>query len=220
MDYSLQQRTRDKRHFPVGRPTAAQATLRTGGLLDTAWEVFTELGYQATSIAEIARRAGASKQTIYARFPTKAELFKAVIQRGSDRLQELFARILVPDDAVEIVLLSYGENMAQIIVQPEAQRFFRTVIGASRDFPELAEFFWERAARQGQTRLAEYLTSQAAKGVLKIEDPVMAARLFDSLCAGPAPMLTSMGLAIPFDYAAMHRHIKEAVRVFLAAYGA
>jgi AcrR family transcriptional regulator len=219
MDYGLQQRTRRKRRFPVGRPTAAQACLRTGDLLDAAWEVFIELGYQAASIAEIARRAGASKQTIYARFSTKAELFKAVIQRGSDRLQELFARILLPDDAVELVLLSYGENMAQIMIQPEAQRFFRTVVGAARDFPELAEFFWEHAARQGQKRLAEYLTAQTAKGALQVEDPVMAARLFDSLCTGPAPALSSMGLAIPCDYATLHRYVKEAVRIFLAAYG-
>ncbi len=51
--------------------------LRTDRLLDLAAEVFLELGYEGTSTALIAERAHASKQTFYARFPSKEKLFLA-----------------------------------------------------------------------------------------------------------------------------------------------
>ncbi|HTV53506.1 MAG TPA: helix-turn-helix domain-containing protein [Terriglobia bacterium] len=47
---------------------------RLDGLLDVAADVFTAEGFTAASTNEIARRAGASKLSIYSRYPTKADL--------------------------------------------------------------------------------------------------------------------------------------------------
>ena len=49
-----------------------------------AAELFLDQGYEGTSVEMIARRAGASKQTIYVRFPSKADLFTAVFRRKAD----------------------------------------------------------------------------------------------------------------------------------------
>lgn len=188
-------------------------------MLDAAFETFMELGYEAASVAEIARRAGCSKQTIYSRFPAKADLFKAVIRRGTDSVHEAFSGILVPDQAVEKVLYKYGENLARILRQPEPQKFFRTVIAASKSFPEMAEYFWEYGSQQGKKHLGEYLRLQARAGVLRIEHPMLAAQMFDSLCFGPGPLMTTMGLPLPGSPAQIRRHLQEAVRIFMAAYG-
>jgi AcrR family transcriptional regulator len=188
-------------------------------VLDAAFETFIELGYEAASVAEIARRAGCSKQTIYSRFPTKADLFKAVIRRGTDSFHQIFSEILVPDQAVEKVLYKYGENLAHVLQQPDAQKFFRTVIAASKSFPEMAEFFWEHGSQQGKKHLAEYLRLQASAGILNIEHPILAAQMFESLCLGPGLVMTTMGLQLPDSPAQMRRHVQEAVRIFLAAYG-
>jgi AcrR family transcriptional regulator len=58
-----------------GRPPAAEAELRAAHLRDIAAEVFLEFGYEATSLGEIAKRAGASKETLYAHYADKADLF-------------------------------------------------------------------------------------------------------------------------------------------------
>ena len=63
-------------------PSAQEAELRLERLLDIATEVFMERGYDG-SVDEIAKRARASKQTLYSRYPPKASLFKAVMQRKS-----------------------------------------------------------------------------------------------------------------------------------------
>src|SRR5260370_33670988 len=48
-------------------------------LLDVATEVFVSEGFSAASTNEIARRGNSSKATFYSRFPTKEQLFLAVI---------------------------------------------------------------------------------------------------------------------------------------------
>jgi AcrR family transcriptional regulator len=48
-------------------------------LLDAATEVFLEKGYEATRVAEIARRAGLTTGAIYGNFHSKADLLTAAL---------------------------------------------------------------------------------------------------------------------------------------------
>ena len=59
-------------------------------LLDVATEVFVSEGFSAASTNEIARRANSSKTTFYSRFPTKEQLFLAVIER---RITAIFSQV-------------------------------------------------------------------------------------------------------------------------------
>lgn len=64
-------------------------TLIDGGdtddaLLDTARAVFETYGVRRANIEDVATRAGVSRSTIYRRFPTKDELFEAVVRREAE----------------------------------------------------------------------------------------------------------------------------------------
>lgn len=50
-------------------------------ILDTARSVFETYGVRRANIEDVAVRAGVSRSTIYRRFPTKDELFEAVVRR-------------------------------------------------------------------------------------------------------------------------------------------
>ncbi|WP_156296188.1 TetR/AcrR family transcriptional regulator [Mycobacterium paragordonae] len=50
-------------------------------ILDTARSVFETYGVRRANIEDVAARAGVSRSTIYRRFPTKDELFEAVVRR-------------------------------------------------------------------------------------------------------------------------------------------
>ena len=54
-------------------------------LLDAAAEVFCERGYEGTTVALVARRAGLTTGAIYGNFRDKAELLLQTIERGSAR---------------------------------------------------------------------------------------------------------------------------------------
>ena len=53
---------------------------RPGELLDAALALFVEKGFAATRVEEVAARAGVSKGTLFLYFPSKEELFKAVVR--------------------------------------------------------------------------------------------------------------------------------------------
>ncbi|WP_300715426.1 helix-turn-helix domain-containing protein, partial [Hydrogenophaga sp.] len=63
---------------PQRRTRRKQA--RPGELLDAALTLFVEKGFAATRVEEVAAMAGVSKGTLFLYFPSKEELFKAVVR--------------------------------------------------------------------------------------------------------------------------------------------
>jgi TetR/AcrR family transcriptional regulator len=53
---------------------------RRGEILDAALNVFTDKGYSAATMPEIARKAGVAAGTLYLYYPSKRELFVAVVK--------------------------------------------------------------------------------------------------------------------------------------------
>ena len=59
---------------------------RRAQLLNAALEVFTAAGYHSAAMDEIADRAGVSKPVLYQHFPSKLELYLAVLDIHIDSL--------------------------------------------------------------------------------------------------------------------------------------
>ncbi|MEU9830162.1 helix-turn-helix domain-containing protein [Streptosporangium sp. NPDC048047] len=66
-----------------GRPPrdAARHLERAHRILDTACDLVLDRGYDATTVGDIARRAGVAKGTIYLHWRTREELFAALLRR-------------------------------------------------------------------------------------------------------------------------------------------
>ncbi len=52
---------------------------KRAAILDAATELFLADGYDGASLAKVARAAGVSTATLFKRFPTKADLFDAIV---------------------------------------------------------------------------------------------------------------------------------------------
>jgi TetR/AcrR family transcriptional repressor of mexJK operon len=187
-------------------------------ILNTAADIFLQEGFDRASVAAIARVAGASKETLYSRFPTKEELFEAVISRKTEILLRKFSRVLVQNRSIEKVLESYGSNLLDFMLLPEMQRLSRILISAAPQFPELAAEFWRLCPEQEQEQLAAYLDSQIASGVLVRTGTRKAAELFFSLCLGQFLLHASLLVRKAPKAAERKAHIRAAVHMFLAAY--
>ena len=68
---------------------AAQAERTREQILDTAQRLFTELGYDATSLQMIADELGLTKAAVYYHFRAKSEILHAAMQPGIQRLEVL-----------------------------------------------------------------------------------------------------------------------------------
>lgn len=70
------------REYPVGK----RAARTREALLAAAYEVFSEEGYRATSVGDIAERAGVSLGTYYQYFRDRAEIMATLVQAGAAEL--------------------------------------------------------------------------------------------------------------------------------------
>jgi len=201
-----------------GRPPAKQAAARLEAILAAAAEIFLKEGFDRASVGSIARQAGASTETLYSRFPTKEQLFEAVISRKTDILLQKFSQLLVREQPIEKVLMKYGSNLLDFMLLPEMQNLNRTLISAAPQFPKLAGRFWQLCPEREEDQLAQYLEIQIKSGVLVPFNTKKISELFFSLCLGQYLLHAQMFVRTLPDPAERKKHIRAVVSMFLAAY--
>lgn len=192
---------------------------RLAELLDVAAEVFIAEGFAAASTNEIARRANASKTTFYSRFPTKEDLFLAVIER---RTAEIFGQVArFPEhQSLEQTLKDFSKNVLQIALSPEQISLIRMVSMEASRYPELATRLYENGPKKAEEALAAYLSNQITKGFLRKEDALAMARNLLNLVTGSPVRWFVLGFdPAPLSKRALKKHVDGAIELFLRAYG-
>lgn len=104
------------------RPTRLPRDQRRIQLLDAASDVFASKGYHAAAMDDIADAAGVSKPVLYQHFPSKLDLYLALLDQSCDRLVEV----------VEEGLASTGDNSDRVIATVAA--FYEFVSSEGSDF--------------------------------------------------------------------------------------
>ncbi len=165
-----------------GRPAAGQDPAKRKQIIDGARQVFIEMGFDAASMNDITRAAGVSKGTIYVYFANKEELFEALIEEERRTMfQDLYSALEQGGDLRDS-LIRYGCALAAKITSDKVIMAQRTVIGICERIPELGARFYERGPKIGHERVAAFLKSAMAKGLLDIPDLELAAYQLTDLC--------------------------------------
>jgi TetR/AcrR family transcriptional regulator of autoinduction and epiphytic fitness len=189
-------------------------------LLDVATEVFVSEGFSAASTNEIARRANSSKTTFYSRFPTKEQLFLAVIERRMTGIFRQVAASLPEEPPIEDTLRNFGAAVIRLALSKEQVALVRVVSMESAKFPELGKRFYELGPKRGEEALAAYLKKQAEKGRLSNEDTRQMAQHFISLITGGPVRWFVFGFdPSPLAKSALQKRLNSAIQVFMRAYG-
>lgn len=127
-----------------GRPKASQVAAIEQSILSTARRMFLEDGYDVVAMEGVAAAAGVSKGTLYARYPSKPALFKAVVEsavEGWSRPAAIEERLLTDDIAAR--LHHHGRTIARSLVNPEVRAFQRLLIVNGERFPELSRAMYD-----------------------------------------------------------------------------
>ncbi len=108
------------------RPRAAHLgpERRRPMILDAAFSVFLERGYEGASMEEIARRAGVSKPVVYSSFPGKEALFGELLRREEQRILDAIATAvpaeLETDDLEGLIADTMTAFLQAVIEAPES----------------------------------------------------------------------------------------------------
>lgn len=205
-------------------PGTDRSALKREAILHAALEVFLRNGYPAASMDAVAARANVSKVTVYKHFSDKQSLFIAVATNAieeAERSGREFVDRLATSEDLESDLRAFAREHIATVTQPHLVRLRRMIIAESGRFPDLA-LAWHRAApERAHASLAGQLEQLTRRGLLHTPDPLLAARTLNYLILSALlneAMFT--GRDKPYPRRQLHRYADEAVRVFLAAYGA
>lgn len=160
-----------------------QHNVRREELLDIAWDLFTEIGYEQVSVQEIVDRVGIAKGTFYHYFSTKEELLVAVLERvASQNLPALQA--LEADETLTAV-----EKLNRLITLAAKWRirnaqFIRNVLERmfSSENLRLRQGLYLKNQELAAPVLARILARGDDEGVFETDDP-----------AGTAEMMLQLG---------------------------
>ena len=135
---------------------------RPAEIIAAALEVFAERGFAATRLDDIAERAGVTRGTLYLYFPSKEDLFKAVVRQA-----------IVPVIARGEAMLEHSQESSAalltkiLLMIPTAvagspvSAIPKLMIAEARNFPDLAQFYLKEVIRRGR----RLLTAIIARGV-------------------------------------------------------
>jgi AcrR family transcriptional regulator len=103
------------------RPESPRRARTRERLMDAAFEVFAEQGLAATSVEQIAERAGFTRGAFYSNFSTKEELLLALMERERDRwISSLSERVpaLFPLTSGPATEAEIGATVAVLLAGP------------------------------------------------------------------------------------------------------
>ncbi len=115
---------------------------RPGELLGAALDLFVEKGFAATRAEEVAARAGVSKGTLFLYFPSKEELFKAVVRESiTGRFNEWNAEFESFEGSTGDMLRYCMNTWWERIGATKASGITKLMMSEASNFPELAIFY-------------------------------------------------------------------------------
>ncbi|WP_255991472.1 TetR/AcrR family transcriptional regulator [Chitinolyticbacter albus] len=156
---------------PLSKRWSRRKEARPQEILEAALEVFTEKGYTAAKIEDIASRAGVTRGTPYLYFSNKEEIFKAVLrelllpQLGMAELAQTPLEGSAADALRHIVGL-WWERMG-------ATRFSalpKLMIAEARNFPEVAQIYYDEFIAPGQALIRRVLEYGMGRGEFRQVD--------------------------------------------------
>ena len=177
-----------------GRPTSAEAARLDHDILEAALGLFLDRGYDGTSMDDIAAAARTTKQSVYARFRGKDDLFRATLDWASLREDWPTPEPVLTDTAdLERALRAVAHAALQRALDPRMVALVRLATSEAGRFPDLAR----RTFRAGWPRLqhvADLLREHAAAGAIRADDPDVLAELFLGMVAVAPAQLASVGI--------------------------
>ncbi|NNF80742.1 MAG: TetR/AcrR family transcriptional regulator [Rhizobiales bacterium] len=192
---------------------------RRDHILDIAIEVLAERGYRDANMLEVARRARASKETLYSWFGDKRGLFEAVIKRNAASVQQVMESQLESDAPVEQAMAAFGRALLTLLVGESAVALNRAAISEAASDPRLAETLVTEGRQATLPAFIGFLELQASRGHLEMSSPEEAAEDFLGLLLGDLQIRRLLGVQRAPRKMQIEARTEAATKKFLRLYG-
>ncbi len=167
-------------------------------ILNAATAIFSQKGYAAATVPELARLANIAIGTIYIYYPSKRELFVAATQRLiiTAPLLKLIERL--PEAGFAVTFKGVLQDRLSFMESDNTSRLLSMLGEIQRD-PELKALYVERLVKPITSRMAEFYRSGMAAGEFRQVAPDIVARALYGMIIGLVILKSLEGDAGPLS---------------------
>jgi AcrR family transcriptional regulator len=148
-----------------------RAEARPAEIVQAAYQVFSEKGFAAARLDDIARRAGVSKGALYLYFANKQEIFEAVVKDAvAPNIGAIETFALAFPGSFEQLIRMVGPRIAQIATASNIGKVVKMVVGESGNFPEIARIWHDDVVAKGIGLLGRLIERGQERGEVRAGD--------------------------------------------------
>ena len=157
---------------------ARRKEARPGELLEAALALFVEKGYAATRVEEVAARAGVSKGTLFLYFPSKEELFKAVVRENAGRhLHDAFREVAGYAGTSAELLHEFIRRWWTQYGGTPAAGLTKLIMSEAANFPDLAQYYQDEVVQPSHELVRRIVQRGIARKEFRAIDLTLASHL-------------------------------------------
>lgn len=150
---------------------------RPDELLDAATALFLEQGYAATSVAQIAARAGLSKGAVYLYFPSKQAVLEGLVARAITPVSmQVLAEVTTHPGSVREVISHVLTMLANRLSDPMVMAVPKIVIREAVAAPDIARMYHDAVLAHAVPALIGFIRTGIDRGELRAVDPELTVR--------------------------------------------
>lgn len=181
-------------------------------ILDAAFLEFSTKGYAGASMQAIARRAHASKETLYAWFENKESLFNTLFASRIEGINSRVAAAAERDPSPANVLPVIAEDVIRLMLAIEP---LNHAMGVGEP-GEKASRLIGRTISEERRNFADYILRCREQGYVAFDDdPLEIVSLFVAMAEGEWSLRLGTGMVDTVTDAMIHDHAQRVTRIFL-----
>ncbi|MFC3095359.1 TetR/AcrR family transcriptional regulator [Alteromonas sediminis] len=196
-----------KQAVRAGRPKSRE---KREAILRASVELFLKHGVKETSMDEVARLSGVSKQTIYSHYKNKDSLFLAVIAFKCEEHMISLDELSDHQGGLESTLSHIGRKFLALFQDEEVIAMYSIIIAEARNSPRVAELFYEAGPLASLHSVAGIIHKLSDKS-LSMESARLLAMDFYSFLKGSWHMRSLMNLDFRLNETARQKHVDAVV---------
>jgi len=200
------------------RSSALQAPSnpRRDSILDAAFTVMMERGYDRTSTLDIASAAKVSKRELYALFDNKQEILTACIAARAARMRRSLT-LPAPEDGPTFlgVLTDFASTFLREMCSPAVVAVYRLAAIDAQRSPEVAQALDTVGRDASREALIGLLKHAQSRGFIGAGDPSPIASEFFSLLVGDLLLRLVLRVTEPPSAREIDRRVRAAVDALL-----
>ena len=183
---------------------------RKASIIRSAAALFAEKGFSGTKTREIAARAGVSEALIFKHFPSKHELYAAILAEKSP-VPQLLSRIknLAQQRKDQEVFTVIAET---IVRGAPDHNLMRLILFSALESHELSDMFFQNHIKMFYDFLAGYIEERIQEGAFQRVPPLIAARSFMGMLIYHRLLIVLFGAKLTHD---PHEIVQTFVSVFM-----